>query len=91
MAQTWLLAGRATRRGVCLWSKVTGTGADREFGVTAAREGIDADGTKGSVFSFVAGIVGKGVLVPNVVSHLLASALNLIERSWKEGLSARRV
>ena len=46
-----LLAGRDTSRGVCLWGIVTGTGADREFGVTATRKGIDADGTKGSVFS----------------------------------------
>jgi hypothetical protein len=88
MAQMLLLAGRATRRGVSLWGEVTGTGADREFGVTAACKGIDADGTKGSVFSGIAGIVGESVLVPNIVSNLLASALNLIERSWTVGLSA---
>jgi len=84
----WLLATRWGSSGVCLQGIVTGTGADPEFRVTARCEGIHTNGAEGPVLFRIGGVIGKSILVPNIVSHLLAGAANLLERCWKIGLPA---
>jgi len=75
-------------RGAGFRGKVTGTGTDSEFRMTAWCKGIHTNGAEGSVLFGVRRVIGKGVLVPNIVSHLLADAPNLIERPGKVGLPA---
>src|SRR6266513_2741338 len=87
------------RKGCCppQWLSVTGGGGRRAGSVVAvARAGYEfaaamrgnhfhLDGAKGSVAAGVGGIVGQNVLIANVMSHVFADVVHVIDVFREEG------